>query len=127
MISNPCVSLGAAGLAVTALLTFAPAATVLGADTPVAAAKPGAIPDFSSARRMWVLSGGPAYQKIPGDKGPEPVTGTNKYRPKIVDPVAVTDNPLLQPWAKKVMDDANRKVIGGEIAFNAPSRCFPGG
>jgi hypothetical protein len=76
---------------------------------------------------MWVLAGGPNYQKVPGDKGPSPIEGTNKYRPKIVDPVAVTDNPLLQPWAKKVMDDANKKVIGGEIGFNAPSRCFPGG
>jgi hypothetical protein len=76
---------------------------------------------------MWVLSGGPTYQNVPGDKGPAPITGTNKYRPKIVDPVAVTDNPLLQPWAKKVMDDANQKVIGGQIGFNAPARCFPGG
>jgi hypothetical protein len=86
-----------------------------------------AIPDFSSDRVMWVLSGGPNYQPIPGDKGPRPIAGTEKYRPKIVDPVAVTDNPLLLPWAKKAMDDANRKVIGGEIGFNAPSRCFPGG
>jgi hypothetical protein len=117
----------AAGLAFTAFLACAPSAVVQSAETPAASAKPDAIPDFSSARRMWVLAGGPTYQKLPSDKGPGPITGTDKYRPKIVDPVAVTDNPLLQPWAKKVMDDANRKVIGGEIAFNAPARCFPGG
>ncbi len=107
------------------------AAIVIAAPSPApaaaAAANQNSIPDFSSGRKMWVLAGGPTYQPVPGDKGPAPVSGTNKYRPRIVDPVAVTDNPLLLPWAKKVMDDANRKVIGGEIGFNAPSRCFPGG
>ena len=117
----------AAGLTFAAVAIFALPAIGQSAETPAASAKANAIPDFSSGRRMWVLSGGPAYAKVPGDNGPAPVTGTNKYRPKIVDPVAVTGNPLLQPWAKKVMDDANRKVIGGEIGFNAPSRCFPGG
>ena len=116
-----------AGLALAAVMAFAPQARVQGAETPPPAAKASAVPDFSSGRKMWVLASGPVYAKVPGDNGPGPITGTNKYRPKIVDPVAVTDNPLLQPWAKKVMDDANRKVIGGEIAFNAPSRCFPGG
>ncbi len=113
--------------AFAALAACAPWSGARSAQTPAGAAKASAIPDFSSGRKMWVLAGGPNYQKVPGDNGPGPITGTNKYRPKIVDPVAVTDNPLLQPWAKKVMDDANRKVIGGEIGFNAPSRCFPGG
>jgi hypothetical protein len=117
----------AAGCAVAAVVVYAPLANVQSAEPPAAAAKPSAIPDFSSGRTMWVLAGGPNYQKVPGDKGRPPIEGTNKYRPKIVDPVAVTDNPLLQPWAKKVMDDANKRVIGGEIGFNAPSRCFPGG
>src|SRR5579864_8735119 len=117
----------AAGLAFAAFVACAPWANVQSAETPAASAKTNTIPDFSSGREMWVLAGGPNYQKVPGDKGPGPVTGTNKYRPKIVDPVAATDNPLLQPWAKKIMDDANRKVIAGEIGFNAPSRCFPGG
>lgn len=115
----------AAGLAVTIGIAGTSAVAVRAAETPAAAVKTNAIPDFSSGRKMWVLAGG--FRKVPGDTGPGPITGTNKYRPKIVDPVAVTDNPLLLPWAKKVMDDANQKVIGGEIAFNAPARCFPGG
>lgn len=115
----------AAGLAVAFGVTGPSAIAVNAAETPAAAAKTNAIPDFSSGRKMWVVAGG--LQKAPGDTGPGRITGTNKYRPKIVDPVAVTDNPLLLPWAKKVMDDANQKVIGGEIAFNAPARCFPGG
>ena len=93
----------------------------------IAKANGGAIPDFSSNRVMWSLIGGTDLHRIPGDNGPGPIVGTNKYRPKIVDPVAVTDNPILQPSTKKVMDDANQKVIGGMIPFNSPARCFPGG
>ena len=115
------------GISFAALaLSVAPTVLVV-ADTPAPGAKSSAIPDFSSGRKMWVLAGGPAYQKVPGDKGPGPIEGTNKYRPKIIDPVAVTDNPVLQPWAKKVMDAANEKVIAGQLGFNAASRCYPGG
>ena len=121
MKTSGCFVQRSAGLVVAALVACAPV-VVQAAET-----NRSAVPDFSSARVMWVLSGGPNYQPAPGDTGPAPITGTNKYRPEIVDPVAVTDNPLLLPWAKKIMDDANRKVIAGQIGFNAPSRCFPGG
>ena len=114
----------AAGLATFAF--FAPAA-VQGAETPVATTRGATHPDFSSKRKMWVLAGGPGFQKVPGDAGHGPIQGTNKYRPKIVDPIAVTDNPLLLPWAKRLMDAENEKVIGGQLGFNAASRCFPGG
>lgn len=116
----------AAGLAVTLAFAGAPAVSVHAADT-AAMAKSDAVPDFMQGRKMWVLAGGPNYLPVPGGKLPGPVGGTNKYRPKITDPVANTDNPLLQPWAKKVMDDANQKVISGIIPFNAASRCYPGG
>lgn len=107
------------GIAASALVT------VKAADEVPAARPSERIPDFSSNRKMWVLAGG--YQKIPGDTGAGPITGTNKYRPKIVDPVAVTDNPLLLPWAKRIMDAENEKVIAGQLGFNAASRCYPGG
>ena len=117
-----------AAIAVAAGMVTSSAATIAQAANTASAAQPEkGIPDFSSNRKMWVLSGGPVYQKIPGDTGPGPIAGTNKYRPKIVDPVAVTDSPLLLPWAKKIMDAANQKVIGGELGFNAASRCYPGG
>jgi hypothetical protein len=125
MKTNPYAGRRSALLVTATILACAPAAVSQAADT----AKPnsGAIPDFSSNRVMWSLIGGTDYHRIPGDNGPGPIVGTNKYRPKIVDPVAVTDNPILQPWAKKVMDDANQKVVGGVIGFNSPARCFPGG
>jgi hypothetical protein len=115
-----------AGLALALTFAGAPPAAVHAANT-AATAKSDAIPDFMQGRKMWVLAGGPTYQPIPGDKLPGPIAGTDKYRPKITDPVAITDNPLLQPWAKKIMDAANQKVISGIIPFNAASRCYPGG
>jgi len=125
MRTNSCAAWRSAILVSAAILACAPAAVSDAADT--AKANSGAIPDFSSNRVMWSLIGGTNLQRIPGDSGPGPIVGTNKYRPKIVDPVAVTDNPILQPWAKKIMDDANQKVIAGVIPFNSPARCFPGG
>jgi len=110
-----------------ALLTCVPSAFLLAADPAPANAPANGVPDFSSSGVMWALIGGTNYRKVPGDNGPGPVTGTNKYRPAIVDPVAVTDNAILQPWAKKVMDDANQKVIAGQLGFNSPARCYPGG
>lgn len=114
-------------LAGAAILTCAPSAFLLAADTAAVTATAGGIPDFGSNRVMWALVGGTSYRKVPGGNGPGPIAGTNKYRPAIVDPVALTDNPILQPWAKKVMDDANQKVIAGQLGFNSPARCFPGG
>ncbi|MDE2476821.1 MAG: hypothetical protein KGO48_17330 [Alphaproteobacteria bacterium] len=119
-------ALRGAGLAVALGFAGAPAVAVHAADT-AATAKSDATPDFMQGRKMWVLAGGPNYNPVPGSKLPGPVAGTGKYRPKITDPVAITDNPLLQPWAKKVMDAANQKTISGIIPFNAASRCYPGG
>ena len=114
-------------VAVTAMLAITASATAVvdAAETTAASQSANGIPDFSSNRVMWVLAGG--YQKVPGDTGAGPITGTNKYRPKIIDPVAATDNPLLLPWAKKIMDDENQKVIAGQLGFNPASRCYPGG
>jgi hypothetical protein len=37
------------------------------------------------------------------------------------------DNPILKPWAKKLMDINNARVIAGGIPFYTTSRCWPGG
>jgi hypothetical protein len=126
MKTDPRLARCAAAIAVAGMIASSAPVNVQAANAPGATQPANGIPDFSSNRKMWVLSGG-GFQKVPGDTGPGPIEGTNKYRPKIVDPVAITDNPLLQPWAKKVMDAANQKVIGGEQGFNAASRCYPGG
>jgi len=125
MRTNPFAGWRSAVLFTATVLACGPAAVSQAAET--ANANDSAIPDFSSHRVMWDLTGGADLHTIPGDNGPGPIVGTRKYRPKIVDNVAVTDNPILQPWAKKVMDDANQKVIGGVIPFKSASRCYPGG
>jgi hypothetical protein len=124
MRTNPYAGLRSAVLVTATVLASAP--TAVSQTTGTAKVNSGAIPDFSSNRAMWDLVGGADFHRIPGDNGPGPIVGTKKYRPKIDDNVAVTDNPILQPWAKKIMDDANQKVIGGVIPFKAASRCFPG-
>ena len=116
MKTDPRLARCAAAIAVAGMIASSAPVIVQAANAPGATQPANGIPDFSTNRKMWVLSGG-GFRKVPGDTGPGPIEGTNKYRPKIVDPVAITDNPLLQPWAKKVMDAANQKVIGGEQGY----------
>jgi len=88
-----------------------------------------AIPDFSSHQMTWVLINGTAYFKVPGDTGPGPVVDMpgHEYIPDVNTRVADTSNPILQPWARKVMDDANAKVLAGGLPYYPTSRCWPGG
>src|SRR5215468_3953647 len=65
----------------------------------------GAIPDFSSNHMTWVLMNGTAYFKVPGDAGPGPIMQAGKeYKHDEVPRISDTSNPILQPWAKKLMD-----------------------
>jgi hypothetical protein len=87
-----------------------------------------AIPIFSPDGKAWVLATGTAFLKVPGDPGPGPVVQRGAaYKHDVVKRVAETNNPILQPWAKKIMDDANDKVAAGGLPFVNASRCWPGG
>jgi len=60
----------------------------------------------------WVLMNGTAYFKMPGDTGPGPIMQRGQeYKHDEVPRIADTSNPILQPWAKKLMDEANEKVL----------------
>jgi len=102
------------------------------------ASKPGgAIPDFSSASKTWVLINGTQFYKVPGDTGPGPVDDKNFPNgafarqggggARTVNRIADTSNPILKPWAKKLMDIANERVAAGGIPFVDDSRCWLGG
>src|SRR5712672_396696 len=85
-------------------------------------------PDFSSNKMTWVLMNGTAYFRVPGDTGPGPIMQRGQeYKHDEVPRIADTSNPILQPWAKKLMDEANEKVLGGGIPYYPTSRCWPGG
>jgi len=85
------------------------------------------IPDFSTDR-LWVLMNGTAYFRAPGDTGPGPIMQRGKeYAHDDVPRIAETNNPILKPWAKKLMDINNARVIAGGIPFYTTSRCWPGG
>jgi hypothetical protein len=102
------------------------------------AAKPEAIPDFSSGGRTWVLINGTQFYKVPGDTGPGPVDDkaypNGKFSElgqgggtRLVNRIADTSNPILKPWAKKLMDIANERVEKGGIPFVDASRCWLAG
>jgi hypothetical protein len=94
---------------------------------PIVKSKDG-IPLFSAGGHAWVLETGTAYLPVPGYKGPGPVVQRGAaYKHDVVKRVAETNNPILQPWAKKIMDDANDKVAKGGLPFVNASRCWPGG
>src|SRR6266576_5385593 len=79
----------------------------------------GAIPDFSSNGRTWVLSSGTAFLKAPGDTGPGPIMDKNfpgsafdqqRGGARSQNRIADTSNPILKPWAKQLMDISNERV-----------------
>ena len=87
-----------------------------------------AVPDFSSNKMTWVLMNGTAFFRAPGDMGPGPVMQRGKeYKHDDVPRIADTSNPILKPWAKKLMDINNERVLAGGIPFYTTSRCWPGG
>ena len=94
-----------------------------------ALARNGAIPDFSSGGKSWVLSGQPVFLRVPGDTGPGPITDKpgKEYKFGQQNAVADTSTPILKPWAKKLMDIDNARVEAGGVPFVDDSRCWPGG
>ena len=86
------------------------------------------MPDFSSNKMTWVLMNGTAFFRAPGDMGPGPIMQRGEeYKHDEVPRIAETNNPILKPWAKKLMDINNERVLGGGIPFYPTSRCWPGG
>jgi hypothetical protein len=86
-------------------------------------------PDFSSNGKTWVLSSGTAYIKARGDTGPGPILDKPgaEFKFGVQNRVADTSNPILKPWAKKLMDIANDRVNAGGVPFVDDSRCWLGG
>ena len=72
---------------------------------------------------------GTAFFRAPGDTGPGPIVDMpgHEYIADYNTRVADTTNPILKPWAKKLMDINNERVLAGGIPFYPTSRCWPGG
>lgn len=86
------------------------------------------MPDFSSHKMTWVLMNGTAFFRAPGDSGPGPIMQRGKeYKHDDVPRIAETSNPILKPWARKLMDINNQRVLAGDLPFYTTSRCWPGG
>ncbi len=85
-----------------------------------------AIPNFSSAVFGWQPTTFLDFEPIAGKVapiGPDPT-----YTPgRGIERLSDAENPNLKPWAAAQMRMHNDLVRNGHRAFNAQSRCWPGG
>jgi len=105
-------------------------ATLLGGASALAAeeqGKGGAVPDF--AANPWVVMNGTEFHKVPGDNGPSPPGDLpgKPYVQNVNNRVVDVSNPILQPWAREIMQAENEKVLAGGVPFVSNSRCWPVG
>ena len=92
-----------------------------GAGTPESA-----IPNFSAAAFGWQPITFLDFEPIAGKVapiGPDPTYSPGRGIERLSD----ADNPNLKPWAAAQMRMHNDLVRNGHRAFNAQSRCWPGG
>jgi hypothetical protein len=92
-----------------------------GAGTPESA-----IPNFSSAVFGWQPTTFLDFEPIAGKVapiGPDPTYSPGRGIERLSD----AENPNLKPWATAQMRMHNDLVRNGHRAFNAQSRCWPGG
>ncbi len=85
-----------------------------------------AIPNFTSADFGWQITTFLDFQPIEGKVapiGPDPAYSPGRGLERLSD----AENPNLKPWAAAQMRMHNDLVRNGHRAFNAQSRCWPGG
>jgi hypothetical protein len=103
---------------------------------PVAAQQTAAVPDLTGSRETAWFVVNDEFQPPPS--GPGPVT-FDKRHPYVdnaaarrlgIQPtyrVADLSNPILQPWAREQMRQANDPVLAGKVPYRARERCHPAG
>jgi hypothetical protein len=91
-----------------------------------AAAAEQTIPDFApDSSTGWIATG---QDFLPPLSGPGPVVADAAHRPKPGQPafrVADLSNPILQPWAKEALRQANDRALSGKPAYTPKERCWP--
>lgn len=103
---------------------------------PVAAQQRAAVPDLTGSNDTAWFVVNDEFQPPPS--GPGPVT-FDKRHPYVdnaaarrlgIQPtyrVADLSNPILQPWAREQMRQANDAVLAGKVPYRARERCHPAG
>ena len=90
-----------------------------------------AIPNFMSTDFGWLLTTGINFRPIEGKVAPvggDPYPqGRDGSGPVIRERMSDADNPNLTPWAAAQAKTHNDRVRNGSRAFQAQSRCWPGG
>ena len=86
----------------------------------------GTIPNFGAANFGWQITTFLDFQPVEGKVAPTGADPT--YSPgRGVERLSDADNLNLKPWAAAQMRMHNDLVRNGHRAFNAQSRCWPGG
>ena len=86
----------------------------------------GAIPNFGAANFGWQITTFLDFQPVEGKVAP--IGADPTYSPgRGVERLSDADNLNLKPWAAAQMRMHNDLVRNGHRAFNAQSRCWPGG
>ena len=117
-----------AGAIVAAFVASAPAAS----DAPKIPAL--ASPDFgwqSNVADWQEPPPGHGHGPIKPDPAHPYVSNAEAGRRGIQPTLRISDakDPILKPWAAKIMDDSNKEALSGSVGipFTAQGRCFPGG
>jgi hypothetical protein len=90
-----------------------------------------AIPNLMSADSGWLLTTGINFRPVEGRVAPVGADphpqGADGSGPVIRERMSDTENPNLTPWAAAQAKIHNDRVRNGSRAFQAQSRCWPGG
>jgi hypothetical protein len=84
---------------------------------------PNFAPDNTTA---WIAQ---AQEFIPPPSGPGPIV-TDPAHPRIPNGqptfrIADLSNPILQPWAREALRQANERALSGKAAYTPKERCWP--
>jgi hypothetical protein len=80
-------------------------------------------PDFSG---LWVRTGEPMFEPIPGAKGGKPVARLEVNSKDAEEIMAGNwDNPILQPWARDIVKKNADSEVALKHVYQADDSCWP--
>ena len=93
---------------------------------PAPAAQGDGVPNFApDASTAWIAAG---QDFLPPASGPGPIMPDPAHRPVPGRPqfrVADLSNPILQPWVRDALRQANERALSGKAAYTPKERCWP--
>jgi hypothetical protein len=132
-------ALGTTAFAAALAMALSPAASAPAPALDLAVAK-GGIPNLASTEFAWLAEGAdwmdppagtPGHGRIKNDPDHPFLGNVEAIRSGRQPTLRIGDakDPVLKPWAAKVMADSNEEALSGrlDVPFAAQARCWPGG